>query len=106
MANHPDRPRVTIWLDVLLLLYLGLLTCARYLFEPPTPAPVDAVFERSFLLGVALALGLMIALLLGGTLLVRSFWNAFVSDVFGVRPIGIAEAAALTLIGTIVLGAP
>lgn len=97
------KSTIPLWLNFSLFIFIVISYLVEYFFTPETiqKAPFDHFFDRSpFVATVAAALAVLVLIALAG-LLVRLFWNKFVSEVFKVRQVTLQEAIAVILVAAI-----
>lgn len=95
---------ITKTFSVVLFLYLCVSSLVEYLFEPETTkVPWDVVYEWSPSFAIITPVLIVLIMALWGAVLLKIFWNRFVSDIFSVRIISYDEALALLLMVAILL---
>ena len=90
---------ITKTFNVALLLYLCASSVISYLFDPESnvKVPWDAIYEWSPHFAMITAVVIVLIMILWGAILVKIFWNRFVSDIFKLRPISYDESLAIIL---------
>lgn len=93
--------RITKFFNLMLFVYLLANLQIEVWLAPDTTEtlPWDQIFQGlpSYVNLLAL-LTVGILLIIGGALLIKNFWNTFMSDIFKIREINTDEAIALSLI--------
>lgn len=94
------KPLITTTFNIILFFYICLVILADYLFNPDmdTQVPWDAFYNVYPSMAIIFAVILIFVLIFGGALLLKYFWNRFLSDILKVRNISFQESLSLILI--------
>ena len=94
------KKTITIGFNIALFLYLLANNLIVSLFQSSKDEYViwDKVYNWSPVIGFSGALMLLIGLILTGAILLKSFWNRFLSDVFNLRHLTFNESLSIVLI--------
>lgn len=103
MNQAGEKSDISIWLNIVMLLFICVAYLVEYFFTPETvqKVPYERFFDKSPFIATIVAVLLALGLLAGAAALVRLFWNRFVADVFKIRSITLQEAIAIILVMTI-----
>ena len=96
-----NNKKITIIFNIGVMIYLFFYIGAIELFEPVNKEKVffDLLFDSvPPFIGYSLAIFLALFALIIGTLIIKEFWNRFVSDIFKLRDINFQETLAISLI--------
>jgi hypothetical protein len=104
--NESKNNRITIYFNLVLFIYFIIVTLAdSFLLTPEMPkTPLDMIFETSPVLGIVLTLSILTVIIIGGSQLLKVFWNRFIIDVFNVRRITFQESLAVLLVSFFLIG--
>jgi hypothetical protein len=96
---------ITKTFNTVLFLYLCVSSIISYLFDPESDAkvPWDVVYEWSPSFAIITGVLMVLIMALWGALLVKLFWNRFISDIVKIRIISYDEALAIVLMIAILL---
>jgi hypothetical protein len=103
MNQTGEKPTISIWSNIGLLLFICVAYLIEYFFTPETvqKVPYERFFDKSPFIATIAAVLLALGLLAGAAVFVRQFWNRFVAEVFKIRSITLQEAIAIILVMTL-----
>lgn len=95
-----NKNNINLKFNFLLALFYIFVIVVDVLFSPivDEKTPIGQLYEISFISGATITLLIVAVIIYFGTLVVKFFWNKFISDVFSIREITFQESLSICLI--------
>lgn len=101
-----DKNKITLSFNIGIIIFLGYEGLCERLMRPVNEPKyvMDALHDSYPVLSILLMLSILLISFFFAPLIIRVFWNRFITDIFKIREITFQESLSIFLIAILIFG--